>query len=71
MRQSAITPATTNGQAIHNDVGLFYPYSAQYKGDGWYVFNASTNRYGIVKYETAVAAERAAEKLKAEDLDRV
>lgn len=71
MRQSAVAPARNNGQAQHNDVGLFYPYSAQYKGDGWYVFNASTNRFGLVKYETAAAAERVAEKLKAEDLDRV
>lgn len=59
MRQSAIIPARNAGQSIHNDVGVNYPFSAQYKGDGWYVFNAATNQYGPIKYETAAQAEDA------------
>lgn len=62
MRQSAIQ--ATNQVSDHNDVGVNYPLSAQYKGDGWYVFNAATNKYGAIKYETAAQAERAAAVVK-------
>ncbi|BAP15817.1 hypothetical protein AVU67_gp11 [Ralstonia phage RSJ2] len=41
------------------DVGPTYPYSAQYKGDGWHVYDASTNTYIEPSYPTAAAAESA------------
>ncbi|MEJ1593500.1 hypothetical protein SMA75_20110 [Escherichia coli] len=41
------------------EVGPTYPYSAQYKGSGWYVYNASTNEYIEPAYPSANAAESA------------
>lgn len=62
MRQSAIIPAANAGQAAHTDVGINYPFSAQYKGDGWYIFNAATNEFGCRKFPTAASAELAIEE---------
>lgn len=65
MRQSYVHPQPGAGTHGHiADVGENYPLSAQYKGDGWYVFNAATNKYGPIKYETAAQAERACAAVK-------
>jgi hypothetical protein len=40
MHTSTIQPASPT---LHS--GNYYPYSAQYKGDGWHVHNAATNEY--------------------------
>lgn len=38
-------------------------YQGQYKGDAWYVYDARTNAWGLVPYETAALAEAAAQSL--------
>lgn len=63
--QSFSTQAQSNDPAAL-DVGPNYPFSAQYKGDGWYVYNALTNEYSGVRHEKAYSAEAAAGLAKAE-----
>lgn len=55
MHTSSIQPTSPT---LHS--GNYYPYSAQYKGDGWHVHNAATNTYGDTEYPTARLADEAA-----------
>lgn len=66
MRQSAILPAERRGNYTDAslDVGPNYPFSAQYKGDGWYLYNAATNTWGTFKFITAALAEEHAATMK-------
>lgn len=62
MRQSFVQAGFHVGG--NQDVGVNYPFSAQYKGEGWYIYNAALNSFGTVRYPSAAAAEEAAKLAK-------
>lgn len=59
MQQSYVR-ARFSANDFSQEVGANYPFSAQYKGDAWYVFDASDNRFFVTPYQTAALAEEAA-----------